>query len=102
MLRSIAALPVMGISNTLECAAMRLEARGRPDRAAPILRDARAFAQLWIRERDARSSESDSEWYPSFRALAGRRESSWTLPMRTQASALAIVASKSLARRRLR
>src|SRR5262249_3821180 len=48
------------------------------------------------------SSESDSEWYPSFQALASRRESSWTLPMRTQASALAIVASKSLARRRLR
>src|SRR5262249_7835686 len=46
-------------------------------------------------ERPQCSSESDSEWYPSFQALASRRESSWTLQMRTQASALPIVASKS-------
>src|SRR5262249_39021815 len=37
-----------------------------------------------------------------FQALARRRESNWTLAIMTQASALAMVASKSLARRRLR
>src|SRR5467141_3610263 len=48
------------------------------------------------------SSESDSKGYPLLQALARRRESNRMLAIVTHASALAMVASKSLARRRLR
>src|SRR5438128_842498 len=51
---------------------------------------------------EQRSSESDSKRRSLYQSLARRRESNLTLAIMTQASALAMVASKSLARRRLR
>src|SRR3954467_1591132 len=50
----------------------------------------------------AASSESDSKFYSVTAALASRLDSNLADAMRNQASALAMVFSKSLARRRLR
>src|SRR5882762_3078468 len=68
------------------------EIGGGHSEPAAILRDARC----------ARSSESDSIFASAPQALARRRESRRTLAIKNQASLLAMVFSKSLARRRFR